>query len=141
MATPSWFREIDHTGDVGVHVEAPSLDALFARAAWGMLSVLTDLSDVAPASSQPVAVEAHDREALMVRWLSDLNFLHVTEGWLFCDFDVEVLPENRLHAAVRGEHLDPDRHVLHTEIKAVTFHDLHIRRRGEAWHVQVIFDM
>lgn len=140
-ASPDWFREIDHTGDIGIEVEAPDLDTLFARAAWGMFAMLTDLTRVRPGRSRRVQVEAPDRDALMVRWLSELNYLHLTEGWLFCRFDVEERTDRHLKATVHGEPFDPGRHTLYTEIKAVTFHGLTIRRENDRWIARVIFDM
>ena len=43
---PDWFREIDHTGDIGIQVTAPTLPHLFERAALGTFHVLTDLDTV-----------------------------------------------------------------------------------------------
>ncbi len=141
MVPPTWLHEIDHTGDIGIEVTARTLKQLFARTAWGMFSILTDLDQVHAESSVALHVEANDLEALLVRWLSELNFLHTTESWLFSAFQIEVLEDGRLSATARGEHLDPKRHVVYTEIKAVTFHDLKIERRGGTWTARVIFDM
>ena len=73
---PDWLQEIDHTGDVGLRITAGSLPQLFERAAGGMFSVLTDPDAVRPAETTDVSVEGPDREALMVRWLSELNYHH-----------------------------------------------------------------
>jgi SHS2 domain-containing protein len=96
---------------------------------------------VRPLQALQVVVEADDRADLMVRWLSELNFLHVTEGWLFCAFDLEERTDRRLVATVRGERIHPGRHVIYTEIKAVTYHGLEIRQDEDGWHAQVIFDL
>ncbi|WP_457654663.1 archease [Rhodocaloribacter sp.] len=138
---PEWLREIDHTGDLGIEVEAPDLDTLYERAAWGMFALLTDLRTVAPRTSERVEVEADDREALMVWWLSELNYRHLTRRRLYCAFEVESRTDRRLVATVRGELFDPERHLLYTEIKAVTFHGLEIRRANGLWRVRIIFDM
>lgn len=138
---PTWFREIDHTGDLGIEVEAPDLDTLYARAAWGMFALLTDMRTVAPKHSERVEVEAADREALMVRWLSELNYRHLTRRRLYCTFEIEERTDRRLAATVRGEPFDPERHPLYTEIKAVTFHGLEIRETDGLWRVRIIFDM
>jgi SHS2 domain-containing protein len=142
---PDWLREIDHTGDVGIVVDAASLEQLFARAAAGMFWVLTDPPAVRPREDRSVSVSAPDRDALLVRWLSELNFIHTTEHVLFSDFDVSVEVEDddlTLTATCRGEPVDRDRHTVYTEIKAVTFHGLHVDGDDETgWTVQVIFDM
>ena len=142
---PDWLQEIDHTGDIGIRVTAASLEALFERAAAGTFHVLTDLSSVQATDETRVTVEGRDREALMVRWLSEPNYRHTVEHRLFCDFTVESITQVDegfvLTGTARGEALDRDRHTVYTEIKAITFHGMQIRETDEGWTVQVIFDM
>jgi|GEM_PF-90184 len=138
---PGWMCLLDHTADVGFFVQADSLPGLFARAAWAMFSVITDIGKVRPVERHTVTVEASDREALMVAWLSELNFRHVTEHNLFSRFEVNMLSGTRLEGEVYGEAIDPNRHVLLREIKAVTFHNLIIANNGHCWTAQIIFDV
>jgi len=142
---PDWLHEIDHTGDVGIRVTAGSLPQLFERAALGMGSVLADLDAVRPAEATALSVTARDHEALLVRWLSALNYRHTVENWIFSDVAVAAITEQdgewALSATVRGEALDPARHTVHTEIKAITFHGLDVRETSDGWVVQVIFDL
>ena len=77
-AGPEWLEQIDHTADVGIMVRAGNLEALFARAAWGMFSVITDMGDVREVERREISLEAEDQEALLLRWLSELNYLHIT---------------------------------------------------------------
>ena len=143
--TPDWFREIDHTGDVGIQVSAPTLPQLFERAALGMFRLLTDLDSVHTSESTQIAVDGRDLEALMVRWLSELNYRHTVDNVLYGTFEVDSIHETEdgrvLSATVRGEAIDPDRHTVYTEIKAITFHGLDVHETDGGWAVQVIFDM
>ena len=140
-APPDWLREIDHTGDIGIAVRAGTLSELFERAAWGMFGVLTDMDTVRDREARAVTVEADDRASLMVRWLSELNFLHATQHVLFSRFAIEEMTDTRLAATAWGEAIDPDRHTVYTEIKAITYHQLEIEETDDGWHVQIIFDM
>lgn len=139
--TPPWFEEIDHTGDVGIIVRAPELKELFVRAARGMFSVLTDLDGVEARESRQIRLEADDREALMVAWLSELNFVHCTKYVLFSAFTIDHLDDYLLEATVGGEPIDPERHTVYTEIKAVTYHQLELQETEQGWVLQIIFDM
>ena len=143
--TPDWFHEIDHTGDVGIQVSAPTLPQLFERAALGMFRLLTDLDSVHTSESTQIAVDGRDLEALMVRWLSELNYRHTVDNVLYGTFEVDSIHETEdgrvLSATVRGEAIDPDRHTVYTEIKAITFHGLDVHETDGGWAVQVIFDM
>ena len=143
--TPDWFHEIDHTGDIGIQVTAPTLPQLFERAAAGMVRVLTDPEAVRTDEATQITVNGRDHEALMVRWLSDLNYRHTVDHVLYGTFAVEAIDETdtglSLTATVRGEPIDPDRHTVYTEIKAITFHGLDVHETDDGWAVQVIFDM
>jgi len=145
FSPPDWLHEIDHTGDIGIRVTASSRAQLFERAAVGTFHVLTDLSTVKPTDETAVTVEGRDQEALMVRWLSELNYRHTVDRQLFCTFSVTTIEKIedglRLTATAHGEPIDPDRHSVYTEIKAITFHGMDIRQTDEGWTVQVIFDM
>jgi SHS2 domain-containing protein len=138
---PEWLGYVDHTADAGIVVHASGLKELFARAAWGMFSLLTDLRAIRLAEMTRVHIEASDRLALMVNWLSELNYRHVTERRLFGKFEVIELGATCLEAQIRGEKIDLQRHQIFTEIKAVTFHDLRVERDGQIWKAQIIFDL
>lgn len=143
--TPSWFQEIDHTGDIGIRVRAASLPHLFERAAIGTFSILTDLSTVRPKRQTSVTATGRDLEALLLHWLSELNFHHTVDHHLYSDFRVHGIEQTgdewALQATIRGEAIDPDRHTVYTEIKAITFHGLDVQETEDGWAVQVIFDM
>ncbi len=146
---PDWLTLLDHTADAGIRVTAPDLPTLFSRAAWGLFSVITDPATVQPAEAEPVEVTAEDLPALLVRWLSELNYRHLTRHRLYARFDVRelVLPKPaepgtcRLDAEVRGEAIVPGRHPVFTEIKAVTFHGLELTEIDGGWRAQIIFDL
>jgi SHS2 domain-containing protein len=137
----AWLKYLDHTADEALEVRAAELPLLFARCAWGMFSLLTDMDTVRPVRAEDVVVEATDREALLVRWLSELNVRHQTRHVVFSRFEVAALTDERLTATVWGEPLDPRRHTIHAEIKAVTYHLLHIIRDEHGWTARVLFDV
>ena len=139
--TPIWLSFVDHTGDAGIWVRAADRKELFARAAWGMFSLVTDMDEIRLVDADDIELEAADRFSLMVRWLSELNYRHVTENRLFGKFEIIDIDEQSLAAVVRGERLDPTRHQTFTEIKAVTFHEMRLERGQKGWEAQIIFDV
>lgn len=138
---PTWLKHIDHTGDVGIIVTAKSREQLFARAAAGMFNVIAELDSIRPKQEFSLVLQASDLEALLVRWLSELNFRHITREELYCDFKILELTDTTLRAKIFGEPIDPERHIVYTEIKAVTYHGLSVRKRDEIWEARIIFDL
>ena len=138
---PVWLREWAHTADRGIEVTAPTLRVLFGRAAWGLFAMVADPATVRVERWTAVRVRAHDRASLLVRWLSELNFLHQTRHELYAAFDVSRVGGGRVAARVGGEAVAPRRHRLRAEVKAVTFHCLRVERRGGVWTARVLFDL
>lgn len=135
------MEEIEHTADAGIVVHAGDMRQLFERAAWGMFALITEPESVRSQQRARIELEAGDRGSLMVQWLSELNFRHATEGMVFGEFNIEQLTDERLLATIKGERIDPARHRIHTEIKAVTYHGLEIVQDEDGWRAQIIFDL
>jgi SHS2 domain-containing protein len=134
------YREIEHTADLGVELNAPDLRSAFEGAAAAMFDVVSDLDRVGETWHGRVRVEGLDLGNLMVRWLSELLFVSESEGVLLSHFTVERLDGLVLEAAVAGEKLDRARHAVRVEIKAPTYHGLRIEESDNGWFVRVIFD-
>lgn len=132
------YEVLEHTADVGLKAYGGSLEEIFASAARGMFALMTDIATVRPTGEVQVAVTAPDRESLLVDWLTELLFVHERDGVFLAEFEVAI-ENHRLEATVRGEEIDPDRHPLDTEIKAVTYHMIEVN--PEAGYAVVIFDI
>ena len=132
------YEEIEHTADVGIRAYGTTLDELFANAAEGMFSLIADLDGVKRVGEVRVRLDAEDAATLLVRWLSELLYVHETQHLLLSSFDVTVRGTS-LEGRGRGEAIDKKRHELKLVLKAVTRHGLTVEPdRGFA---QVIFDI
>ncbi len=135
------FEHIDHTADVGLKIYGESLPQLFEHAALGLFDIIANLDKVGLSTERLVEVEATDREALLVSWLSELNYLFFTQREIYKRFHIDVITDDRIKARALGEQIDLDRHEIHTEVKAVTYHQLYIKEIHNGWEAQVIFDL
>jgi SHS2 domain-containing protein len=135
------FNTIEHTADIGIEVEAGTLEELFAGAAQAMFSIMVADDSVLPAVDRRVKLEAADLGELMFRWLNELIYFVSGEGLLMSKFDVTRVEECRLDAVVSGEPIDAARHDLELEIKGATYYELAVERRDGEWYARVIFDV
>jgi len=134
-------RTIEHTADIGIEVEACSLEDLFAGAATGMFSLIVDPATVLPGAPREVALEAGDLEELLFKWLNELLYLLGAEGLLVSRIRVHRVEGLRIEASVWGEPADPTRHQALEEIKAATYHDMRVEHREDGWFARIIFDV
>lgn len=132
---------LDHTGDIGIRVTAPTREALFLEAARATTDIMVDASGARRQRGRDFVVEAEDPASLLRAWLSELIVAFSAEGLICVDVDIRSLDDRRLVAQATGDEYDPERHPLRTELKAVTWHQLDVRRTADGWEAQVIFDV
>ncbi len=134
-------REIEHTADLGIEVEAPTLRLLFERAGIATLGLMLDLTSVEPRARDVIVLEADGLEELLHDWLQTLVVRLQAGGLAFAELTVESLGARTIRGSGAGEHVDPSRHHLYTEIKGVTYHQLAVRETPKGWWARVIFDV
>jgi SHS2 domain-containing protein len=135
------FEIIEHTADFGIKARGRSLKELFFNLAGGMLEAVADIDTVEEKERRESALEAPDTEELLVSFFRELIYLQSAEEMVFRRVEIEEAGPARLRAAAVGEKIDPGRHDLRAEIKAVTYHQLKVEKTGSDWTGQVIFDV
>lgn len=136
-----FYELIDHTGDVGVVVRGSSLQELFVNSAVAMMDVITNREKVKSVLTRSIEAEGLDVEDLLVRWLSEINYHVSTHHELYGAFTIELLGGNRVKGIASGELYDESKHELKTEIKAVTYHGLYVKKTRDGYEARVIFDI
>jgi len=134
------FEYLEHTADVGIRAYGRTIGEAFENAARAMFNLVTDLDKVRPDTEEAIEVEAVDLEGLLVEWLGELLYHLELDDLLFKEFEIKELSETHLKALARGEKIDPQRHTLLLQIKAVTYHLLEVKK-DDFWRAQVIFDI
>lgn len=134
------FEIIDHTADVGIRLWRDTREKLFHDAALAMFSIMAPESVFEAGRVIRVRVEGDDDGQLMVNWLSELNFLFQTRQFVPVEILVEMTT-NALQAMLSGDTVDPQKHSIATEIKAITYHCLEVRKEQDGWKAQVLFDI
>lgn len=137
------YRFFDHTADIGMQVESATLDDLFLNAAKGLAElVVSDPTTLHKQESISFEIENDDLSLLFFDFLNELLFRFETEGKIFWTGAVSLDVDNHhLTAHLAGDVFDPERHPAGHEVKAVTYHQLSVRRECDGWIAEVIFDI
>src|SRR5690242_15546617 len=135
------YETFDHTADLGLRIRAADLNTLFAEAGQALFAtVVEDLDTVAPFRKLDVTISGDDREYLLYDWLRELLYRFDAEHLLLSHFEVKVSADG-LRGSAWGEPLDPARHELSHEVKAITYHGLRVEPEGDGWLAEVIVDI
>ena len=135
---PKRYKIIDHTADIAIRTTGKSLNNAFENAGYALFDTMCDANSVKPLTTKKIICQADDLEQLLVDWLSELLFICDVDDMVFSEFSVKITGSS-LVGKVKGERIDPDRHHLKTDIKAITYHMLEVDESTNT--VQVLFDI
>jgi SHS2 domain-containing protein len=117
---------------------------LFQAAALALFEGMADTHRLRPKIQKNIRLRHAQLDQLMYDWLSELIFLKDKEGLLFKEFTVQLEhnTEWNLTAVVRGEPIDPKRHGLRADAKAVTYHQFEVAQtEAGGWKARVVVDI
>lgn len=142
---PFRFRDDIAGSDVAFDAWGESREAMFASAADALLRTQVE-SPEAVLRLREVAVseEAGELDLLLLAFLQELIFRKDANRLLLHADAVRIEGAEgayRVLATARGESIDPARHRLLVDVKAVTLHRLRAAFDGGAWRATVVLDI
>ena len=135
------YKLIDHTADFGIHVYGSDSKEVFANAAWALFDIITEIDQLVGRDTCHIEVSGDDWSDLMVNWLREVLYLWNGKELLVKNARILSLSETELSATVEFDPFNPDRHVIKTEIKAVTYHQIQVISSPSGWEAIIIFDI
>jgi len=135
------FEVLDHTADIGLMIYGKDLKALFETAGRAFFHLITDLRKVRIRTDRKVNLRGESLDRLMVDWLTELLYLHDVESLLFKEFEIDTVGEDGLRAVARGEPFQEGVHIIKTQVKAVTYHQIEVRKEKGSWRSRIILDL
>ena len=135
------YAFFDHAADVGVELRADSAEQLFVTAGQALMAWIGPPPATAAGISLNLEVEAEDLETLLVRWLREILYLFHQKHAYF-------LGTHRLSVSDQGASAQADFSLWqdasyrdYQEVKAITYHGLHVTAQADGWTAEVILDI
>ncbi|HOY08452.1 MAG TPA: archease [Candidatus Omnitrophota bacterium] len=141
------FRYLDDiaTADIAFLAQGPSLETLFQSAAEATVLVMVDnLKSIQPRCQRTVGFQADDVESLLFNFLQEIIYYKDAEQLLLVPdaIMIQTCPGGYdLKSVLRGEGIEPRRHHLIVDIKAVTMHLFRVTPNAQGWEALVVLDI
>ena len=135
------YHLIDHTADFGIQVFGSDSQELFSNAALALFDVITEMDVLTGRDSCHIKTSGEDWADLMINWLREILYLWNGKERLVKSIQILSLSENKISAKIYFDAYMPDRHIIKTEIKAVTYHQAQVKSSPAGWEARVIFDI
>ncbi len=131
---------MDHTADMGIIVRRRDLKALFEAAAAAMMSIMVRPRKSVEADQKVLSISGEDLPDLMIRWLGEILYLFDADREVVTNARILTMSQRGLDARISCSPLDPAHFEVLCEIKAVTYHQVLVRKNDDHWEARVIFD-
>lgn len=137
------FHEDVSVADVAFSVEAGSLEELLEDAAKATFEVMVPLTEVEHKEKREIKLEEESAEKLVFAWIEELVYLKDADYLVFSKFQVKVKRGQKyfLEATVWGEKIQPNKHTLNVDVKAITYHRFEVKEIAKGWRAFVILDI
>jgi protein archease len=142
---PMWpkkpnFTFLDHTADIGIIVRHRDLKGLFEAAAAAMMHIMVRPRFEVKAAQRNLFISGEDLPDLLIRWLGEILYLFDAERQVVTSGRILTLSQRGLVARISWTPFDPSTFEVLCEIKAVTYHKIHVGKTDDHWEARVIFD-
>jgi SHS2 domain-containing protein len=137
----SGYESLDHTADLALRVWAPDTRELIEQAAAGFIGLMVDPDTVEPEQEVAISATGQGPEELLVGWLNEILFAFDARGLAPARAKLDALTETEVRGRLYGQAFDPLRHEVRNVFKAVTYHDLVVKRLGDLLEVSIVFDV
>jgi len=137
------YRHFGTTADIGADSCGKDMKEAFEAQARAMFAVMTDLRYVRPVNVYDIDAEAGgaDEAGLLAAWLEELLYISDVKGVYLRRFEISAVGNGRVTGRAYGEEMDPVRHVIKAQVKAVTHHGISVSKSGDGCKTRVIYDI
>ena len=134
------FEYFEVTADIGFKAYGKDLNEAFKNAGLAIFNIISNTDDITPSKEISFEMTSEDDVSLLYDYLEELLFYHEVEFMLFSEFHVEIDEGLNLKATIKGEAINWDKHERKTEIKAITFHKMDVKKTDFV-ELQAIVDL
>ena len=145
MTPPYRYLEEIATADVAFEAWGATPEETFLAAADATLNTMVEeIGTVAQREHREISVVAGGFDLLLFEFLQEIVYHKDAERLLLRIRELRIEEAGsgyRLHAEAIGETIDPARHPLLADVKAVTLHRLSVEKTPSGWRAVVVLDV
>ncbi len=134
------YEFFEHTADIGIKAYGKNIEEAFENSALGITNIITNTEQVEPTKQIQIKAEAENIQALLYEWLEEIIIKFDTKRLIFSKFKVEI-ENNKLKATCKGEEFNTEKHIVGTEVKAITYHMMNIEESKKGWEISFVPDI
>ena len=142
---PYRYLEDIAIADVAFEARGKTLVELFTASADALMNVMVeDLATIRSRETLEIGVAQEEADLLLFDFLNELIFHKDARRLLLRVSSLTISRQDgrfSLRAFLSGEEIDPARHRLNVDVKAVTLHRFRVEETDTGWEATVVLDI
>lgn len=131
--------------DVCYDLSGSTLEELFESGFKALMETMVDLSTVKTVTHEIITINSQNEEKLLFEFLEELVFRKDAETMIYRTCEVKIITNNeknefQLTAKLRGQQFDESISTI-TDVKAITYYQYYVKKKGNIWIARVTFDL
>ncbi len=139
------YKFIDHTADLAVEITGETPGSLLHAAYHAWLEFASDPYTSDEVEDKNLEFSESSFEELIVGFLSELNYLFLVKKWITLEIVIlhieEIKGTYNAKIKITGCSYGSSADILKSEIKAVTFHQMDIKKVNGNYSTRIVFDI
>jgi SHS2 domain-containing protein len=131
--------------DIAFEATGSTIEELFISSGEALTNTMVKgLDAIGTSEERRFTIEAKDEEWLLHGFLQELIFYKDAELLIFRKYDLKIAKGGKgliLTAVLKGEHIDPKKHDMLVDAKAISWHMFKAGKEGKNWKAFVIVDV
>ncbi|MBS3172447.1 archease [Candidatus Woesearchaeota archaeon] len=133
------YKYLPHTSEAKFIAYGKNIDEVFRNSALAMFNILGETTKVKPKKELNIKIKAKSYESLLYDFLDELLFLHDTKRIFVHDVKNIKIKDFELTGTVECD--DLKNYELKSELKAITYNGMIIRKTKKGYEATVVVDI
>jgi len=133
------FKFLEHTADVKFQAFGKKVEEVFENSALAFKEAVCGKRKIKEEKEKIIKVNGRDFESLMYVFLEKILYLLEAEGFLISKVKEIKIRGFKLSATLSGD--KASNYKFTNPVKAITYSEMFIKKRGNRWISQVVLDV
>ena len=133
------FKFLEHTADVKFQAFGKKVEEVFENSALAFKEAVCGKRKIKEEKEKIIKVSGRDFESLMYVFLEKILYLLEAEGFLISKVKEIKIRGFKLSATLSGD--KASNYKFTNPVKAITYSEMFIKKRGNRWISQVVLDV
>ncbi len=133
------YKFLEHTADIKFQAFGKNIGEVFENSALALKEAICGKKKIKGTKEKVIKIKGKDFESLMYKFLEEILYLLDSGNFLISKIKEIKIKDFTLKAVLSGD--NAKNYWFTNNVKAVTYNEMFIKKKGNSWVSQVVLDV